>query len=48
MLIIGSNSEMTDSTKKMLNTKFDKNDMGVADVILQMKITKTFETYVLS
>ncbi|KAK3014288.1 hypothetical protein RJ639_008011, partial [Escallonia herrerae] len=34
MLIIGSNNEFTKATKKMLTSKFDMKDMGVADIIL--------------
>ena len=40
MLIIGSNNDMIKTTKKMLNKHFDMKDMGIADVILGMKITK--------
>ena len=46
MLIIGSNIEMIKTTKKMLNSKM--KDMGVADVILGIKISKTSEGYTLS
>ena len=31
MLIVGSNDEIIKSTKKMLNSKFDMKDMGIAD-----------------
>ena len=48
MLIIGSNIEMIKTTKKMLNSKFDMKDMGVAYVILGIKISKTSEGYTLS
>lgn len=48
MLIIGSNNEIIKTTKKMLNTKFDMKDMGETDVILGMKITKTYVGYALS
>ena len=41
MLIIGSNDKMIKSTKDMLNSKFDMKDMGLADVILGIKITRT-------
>ena len=40
MLINGSNNDMIKSTKKMLNKRFDMKNLGVADVILGMKITK--------
>jgi transposase InsO family protein len=48
MLIIGSDNEMIKSTKRMLNKQFDMKDMGVADVILGMKISKTSDGYTLS
>ena len=48
MLIIGSNNEMIKTTKKMLNKHFDMKDMGIVDIILGMKITKTSEGYALS
>ncbi|KAK3040689.1 hypothetical protein RJ639_028385 [Escallonia herrerae] len=35
MLIIGSNNEFIKATKKMLTSKFEMKDMGVADVILE-------------
>ena len=48
MLIIGSNNKIIKTTKKMLNSKFDMNDMGKTDVILGMKIIRTSDRYVLS
>ena len=48
MLIIGSNIDMIKITKKMLNKRFDMKDMGIADVILGMKISKTSDGYALS
>ena len=48
MLIIGSSQNMIKSTKQILNKKFDMKDMGVADVILGMKITKISDGYALS
>ena len=39
MLIIGSNERMIRSTKDMLKARFDMKDMGLADVILGVKIT---------
>ncbi|GJW82156.1 putative RNA-directed DNA polymerase [Tanacetum coccineum] len=41
MLIIGSNDKMIQSTKDMLKSRFDMKDMGLADVILGVKITRT-------
>ena len=40
MLIVGSDDEMVKSTKAMLSTRFDMKDMGLADVILGVKILK--------
>ncbi|XP_073121945.1 secreted RxLR effector protein 161-like [Henckelia pumila] len=48
MLIIGSNDKMIKSTKKLLNSKFDMKDLGLADVILGIKIHRTSEGMVLS
>ena len=48
MLIIGSNNDMIKTTKIMLNKHFDLKDMGIADVILGIKITKTSKGYALS
>ncbi|XP_073137638.1 uncharacterized protein [Henckelia pumila] len=48
MLIIGSNDKMIQSTKKLLNSKFDMKDLGLAEVILGIKIHKTSEGMVLS
>ena len=47
MVIIGSNYDMIRSIKKMLNKRFDIKDLGVADVILGMKITKKLLTNML-
>ena len=41
MLILGTNIEIIKSTKKMLSNRFDIKDLGVADVILGIKITRT-------
>ena len=48
MLILGTNIEITKSTKKMLSNNFDMKDLGVADVILEIKITRTPEGISLS
>ena len=48
MLIIGSNDKMIKTTKKLLNSKFDMKDMGIADVILGIKITRISGGIVLS
>ncbi|KAK1422305.1 hypothetical protein QVD17_25324 [Tagetes erecta] len=48
MLIIGSDDSMIKSTKDMLKAKFDMKDMGLADVILGVKITRTQDGLVLS
>ncbi|GJR34591.1 retrotransposon protein, putative, ty1-copia subclass [Tanacetum coccineum] len=41
MLIVDSNDKMIKSTKDMLKSKFDMKDMGLADVILGIKIIRT-------
>ena len=41
MLIISSNRDSIQQTKNMLHSQFDMKDMGLADVILGIKITKT-------
>ena len=41
MLIIGSDDKMVKSTKAMLSTRFDMKDIGLADVILGVKILRT-------
>ena len=48
LLIIGSNKEIIKSTKDMLSARFDMKDLGIADVILGVKIHKTEQGYVLS
>ncbi|KAK6146502.1 hypothetical protein DH2020_020371 [Rehmannia glutinosa] len=48
MLIIGSNHDIIKNTKKMLTQNFDMKDMGVANVILGIKISKTSGGLVLS
>ena len=48
MLIVGSDDEMIKSTKAMLSTRFDMKDMGLADVILGVKILRTSDGLVLS
>ena len=48
MLILGSNMDVIKSTKQMLSSKFDMKDLGVADVILGIKISRTQDGLVLS
>ncbi|GKB90260.1 pol polyprotein [Tanacetum coccineum] len=48
MLIVGSNDKMITSTKDMLKSRFDIKDMGLADVILEIKIIRTQNGLVLS
>ncbi|GKC74065.1 retrovirus-related pol polyprotein from transposon TNT 1-94, partial [Tanacetum coccineum] len=48
MLIIGSNDKMIKSTKDMLKSKFDMKYIGLADVILGIKIIRTHNGLVLS
>ena len=48
MLIVGSNDKMIAFTKNMLNSRFDMKDMGLADVILGIKIKRTSKGLILS
>ncbi|XP_071735784.1 uncharacterized mitochondrial protein AtMg00810-like [Rutidosis leptorrhynchoides] len=48
MFIAGSNEKMIKSTIDMLKSKFDMKDMGLEDVILRVKITRTQSGLVLS
>ena len=48
ILIMGSNNEVIKTTKKMLNNKFNMKDLGVSDVILGIKISKTSDGLILS
>ena len=41
LLIMGSNNEIIQDTKRMLNNKFDTKDLGVVDVILGIKISRS-------
>ena len=45
---MGSNNEVIKNTKEMFNNKFDMKDLGVADVILGIKISKTSDELILS
>ena len=40
MLIIGSNNDIIKATKRMLTSEFDMKDLGVADMIIGMKISR--------
>ncbi|KAK6160828.1 hypothetical protein DH2020_004209 [Rehmannia glutinosa] len=48
MLIMGSTRELTMRTKNMLKDNFDMKDLGIADVILGIKIERTSEGILLS
>ena len=48
MLIVGSDDKMIAFTKNMLNSRYDMKDMGLADVILGIKIKRTSEGLILS
>ena len=48
VLIIGSDDKMVKSTKNMLSTRFDMKEMGLANVILWVKILRTSDGLVLS
>ena len=43
-----SNNEVIKTTKEMFNNKSDTKDLGVADVILDIKISKTSDRLILS
>ena len=48
MLIISSNDDIIKTTKKMLTSKFDMKDIGIAYVILGIKITGISRGLILS
>ena len=48
ILIVGSDDKMIKSTKNMLNSRFDMKDMGLADVILGIKITRISNRLILN
>jgi hypothetical protein len=48
MFILDNNDHMIKSTKKILTNKFYMKDLGVADIILGIKIYRTFDGLVLS
>ena len=48
MLIIGSNNDIIEATKRMLTSEFDMKDLGVTNVILGMKISRKSDRLVLS
>ena len=48
MLILGSNNYIITTTKKMLFSKFNMKDLGVADVIIGIKISRTSGGLILS
>ena len=45
---MGSNNEVIKTTKEMFHNKFDMKDLGVVDVILGIKISKTSDGLILS
>lgn len=48
ILIVGSNDKIVKSTKNISKSKFDIKDIGLADVILGIKIIRTVDGLVLS
>ncbi|KAM1493880.1 hypothetical protein ACFX10_025604 [Malus domestica] len=48
MLILGTDKDVINSTKKMLNSNFDKKDLGLAYVILGIRIKRIDEGYILT
>ena len=48
MLIVDSDDKVITSTKYMLNSSFEMKDLGLADVILGIKIKRTSDGLILS
>ena len=48
ILIVGSDDKMIKSTKNMLNSRFNMKDIRLADVILEIKITRISDELILS
>ena len=48
MLIVRSDDDMIKSTKNILKSKFDMKNMGLANVILEIKISRTSNGFILS
>ena len=48
MFIVGSYDKMITSTKNMLNSRFCMKDLGLADVILKIKIKRASDGLILS
>ena len=46
--IIGSNKDIIQRSKNMLHSRFDMKDMGFADIILGIKITRNHDGIILS
>lgn len=47
MLILGTNIEIINKTKKMFTNNFDMKDIGEADLILKIKLSKTLDGTIL-
>ena len=48
MVIVGNDDDMIKSTKNMLKSKFEMKDIGLANVILGIKISKASNGLILS
>ena len=48
MLVLGTDIEVSKSTKRILSNNFDVKNLGVADVILEIKIARTLDGISLS
>ncbi|CAL8992773.1 unnamed protein product [Prunus brigantina] len=48
MLTIGTNKDIINSTKKILNSSFDMKDLGLADVILGIIVKRNSVGYILT
>jgi hypothetical protein len=48
MLILGTNIDVVNETKQFLSSKLDMKDLGEADLILGIKLTKLKKGYRMS
>ena len=48
MFIVSSGDKMITSTKTMLNSRFDLKDLGLANVMLGIKIKRTSDEFIIS
>lgn len=48
MLIMGTSKDVINQTKKMLHSSFEMKDMGIADMILGIRIQRNSDGYILT